>query len=215
MTKILIVDDHPLYREGVMNALRGQPLRALVLGASSAGEALRILDDDPTVDLVLVDLRLGKEDGLEGLKQIGARHPPIARMLISGHESPGIVRAAMGAGAQGFLSIGQVVKAINAVLEGGVSWPALSHTAPTAESDAAPRPVSPGATAVSHGLTLRQLEVLGLLGRGNSNAEIAKDLGISERTAKAHLKAIFDALGVDTRVKAVIRAQELGLLAGR
>ena len=210
MTKILIVDDHPLYREGVMTALRGQPLRALVLGASSAGEALRILDDDPTVDLVLVDLRLGKEDGLEGLKQIGARHPPIARMLISGHESPGIVQAAMGAGAQGFLSkslsIGQVVKAINTVLEGGVSWP---------ESDAAPRPVSPGPAAVSHGLTLRQLEVLGLLGRGNSNAEIAKDLGISERTAKAHLKAIFSALGVDTRVKAVIRAQELGLLAGR
>ena len=210
MTKILIVDDHPLYREGVMNALRGQPLRALVLGASSAGEALRILDDDPTVDLVLVDLRLGKEDGLEGLKQIGARHPPIARMLISGHESPGIVRAAMGAGAQGFLSkslsIGQVVKAINTVLEGGVSWP---------ESDAALRPVSPGPAAVSHGLTLRQLEVLGLLGRGNSNAEIAKDLGISERTAKAHLKAIFNALGVDTRVKAVIRAQELGLLSRR
>ncbi len=210
MTKILIVDDHPLYREGVMTALRGQPLRALVLGASSAGEALRILDDDPTVDLVLVDLRLGKEDGLEGLKQIGARHPPIARMLISGHESPGIVRAAMGAGAQGFLSkslsIGQVVKAINTVLEGGVSWP---------ESDAALRPVSPGSAAVSHGLTLRQLEVLGLLGRGNSNAEIAKDLGISERTAKAHLKAIFSALGVDTRVKAVIRAQELGLLSRR
>jgi DNA-binding NarL/FixJ family response regulator len=169
--------------------------------------------------LVLVDLRLGKEDGLEGLKQIGARHPPIARMLISGHESPGIVRAAMGAGAQGFLSkslsIGQVVKAINAVLEGGVSWPALSHTVPTAESDAAPHPVSPVPAAVSHGLTLRQLEVLGLLGRGNSNAEIAKDLGISERTAKAHLKAIFDALGVDTRVKAVLRAQALGLLAGR
>ena len=210
MTKILIVDDHPLYREGVMTALRGQPLRALVLGASSAGEALRILDDDPTVDLVLVDLRLGNEDGLEGLKQIGARHPPIARMLISGHESPGIVRAAMGAGAQGFLSkslsIGQVVKAINTVLEGGVSWP---------ESDAALRPVSPGPAAVSHGLTLRQLEVLGLLGRGNSNAEIAKDLGISERTAKAHLKAIFNALGVDTRVKAVIRAQELGLLSRR
>ena len=210
MTKILIVDDHPLYREGVMTALRGQPLRALVLGASSAGEALRILDDDPTVDLVLVDLRLGKEDGLEGLTQIGARHPPIARMLISGHESPGIVRAAMGAGAQWFLSkslsIGQVVKAINTVLEGGVSWP---------ESDAALRPVSPGPAAVSHGLTLRQLEVLGLLGRGNSNAEIAKDLGISERTAKAHLKAIFNALGVDTRVKAVIRAQELGLLSRR
>jgi len=216
MTKILIVDDHPLYREGVMTALRGQPLQAVVLGASSAGEALRILDDDPTVDLVLVDLRLGKEDGLEGLKQIGARHPPIARMLISGYESPSIVRAAMGAGAQGFLSkslsIGQVLRAIRTVLGGGVSWPAPSRDLSTAEPDPAPGPGSPGPTADSHGLTLRQLEVLSLLGRGNSNAEIAQDLGISERTAKAHMKAIFDALGVDTRVKAVIRARERGLL---
>lgn len=219
MTKILIVDDHPLYREGVMSALRGQPLRAFVLGASSAGEALRILDEDPTVDLVLVDLRLGKEDGLEGLRQIGARHPPIARMLISGHESPGVVRAAMGAGAQGFLSkslsIGQALKAIHTVLEGGVSWPSPSQALPGAESDVVPVPGSPEPAAVSRGLTLRQVEVLGLLGRGNSNAEIAADLGISERTAKAHLKAIFDALGVDTRVKAVIRARDRGLLSDR
>jgi DNA-binding NarL/FixJ family response regulator len=216
MTKILIVDDHPLYREGVMTALRGQPLQALVLGASSASEALRILDDDPTVDLVLVDLRLGKEDGLEGLKQIGSRHPPIARMLISGHESPGIVRAAMGAGAQGFLSkslsIGQVLRAIHTVLDGGVSWPTSSQSPPAAEPDTVPATDSRGPAAVSHGLTLRQLEVLSLLGRGNSNAEIAEALGIGERTAKAHMKAIFGALGVDTRVKAVIRARELGLL---
>ena len=199
-----------------MTALRGHPLQAVVIGAASASEALRILDDDPTVDLVLVDLRLGKEDGLEGLKQIGARHPPIARMLISAYESPSIVQAAMGAGAQGFLSkslsIGQVLRAIRTVLGGGVSWPVPSRAVSTAEPDPAPGPGSPGPAADSHGLTLRQLEVLSLLGRGNSNAEIAQDLGISERTAKAHMKAIFDALGVDTRVKAVIRARERGLL---
>ena len=88
MPKILIVDDHPLYREGVMSALRGHPLRALVLGASSAGEALKLLDGDPTVDLVLVDLRLGSDDGLQALGLIGARHPSIARMLISARSEP-------------------------------------------------------------------------------------------------------------------------------
>ena len=121
-----------------------------------------------------------------------------------------------GSGGSGFLSkslsIGQVLRAIHTVLDGGVSWPTSSQSLPAAEPDTAPAAGSPGPAAASHGLTLRQLEVLSLLGRGNSNAEIAEDLGISERTAKAHMKAIFDALGVDTRVKAVIRAREWGLL---
>jgi len=210
MAKILIVDDHPLYREGVMSALRAQPLRALVLGASSTGEALKILDDDPTVDLVLVDLRLGQEDGLEALKRIGAQHPPIARMLISAHESDEIAQAASRAAAQGFLpkshSIGQMLAAIQRVLEGGVYWPALrSAVGPSS------RPSPPGAPGLN-GLTIRQLEVLHVLAEGKSNAEIAEDLGISARTVKAHLKGIFDALGVDTRARALIRAREGGLL---
>jgi DNA-binding NarL/FixJ family response regulator len=215
MSKILIVDDHPLYREGVMSALRGHPLRALVLGASSAAEALRILDDDPTVDLVLVDLRLGSEDGLKALGQIGARHPSIARMLISAYDSDDIVHAAVRAGAQGFLrksqSIGEALSGIRSVLEGGVYWPGAAPSGPPPSTGSARSPREPGAAAL-HGLTIRQLEVLHLLGEGKSNAEIAEDLGISERTAKAHLKGIFDALGVDTRVRALVRAREWGLL---
>jgi len=124
--KILIVDGYPLYREGVMSALRGHPLRALVLGASSGGEALRLLDQDPTVDLVLIDLRLGDEDGLRALR---ARHPSIARMVISAHDSGDVVQAAARAGAQGFLpkshSIGEALNGIRAVLEGGVEHPLL------------------------------------------------------------------------------------------
>ena len=215
MPKILIVDDHPLYREGVMSALRGHPLRALVLGASSAEEALRTLDDDPTVDLVLVDLRLGKEDGLQALRQIGARHPSIARMLLSAHDSDDIVQAAARAGAQGFLpkshSIGAALSGIRTVLDGGVYWPGPAGSGAPPSAGPLRSPTEPEAVAL-HGLTIRQLEVLHLLGEGKSNAEIAEDLGISERTAKAHLKGIFDALGVDTRVRALVRARECGLL---
>ena len=210
MPKILILDDHPLYREGVMSALRGQPLHALVLGASSAVEALRLLDEDPTVDLVLVDFRLGGEDGLDALRRIGARHPSVARMLISGHDSSDLVKAAVQAGAQGFLpkshSIAQAVSGIQTVLDGGVYWPDVATLGLPPVRSSGER-----ATALP-GLTIRQVEVLQLLGEGKSNAEIAEDLGITERTAKAHLKGIFDALGVDTRVKALVRAQECGLL---
>jgi len=215
MPKILIVDDHPLYREGVMSALRGHPLRALVLGASSAGEALKLLDDDPTVDLVLIDLRLGSDDGLQALGLIGARHPSIARMLISAHNSDDIVQAAVRAGAQGFLpksqSIGEALSGIRTVLEGGVYWPDAGRSGRPPGAGPRKSPMEVGAVTL-HGLTIRQLEVLHLLGEGKSNAEIAEDLRISERTAKAHLKGIFDALGVDTRVKALVRAREWGLL---
>jgi DNA-binding NarL/FixJ family response regulator len=212
MTKILIVDDHPLYREGVMSALGGHPLRALVVGAASVDEALKILADDPTVDVALVDYRLGADDGLHGLRRIGTSHPAVARVLLSGYESGDLARAAQQAGAQAFLpkshSIAQMVAAIQTVLDGGVYWPGRAAASPAAP---APAPVA-AARGPLHTLTIRQLEVLQLLGTGKSNADIAADLGITERTAKAHLKGVFDALGVDTRVKAVVRAGQLGWL---
>lgn len=216
MTKILIVDDHPLYREGVMSALRGPPLRALVLGAATVGEALQILAVDPTVDLVLIDFKLRDEDGLGGLRRIGAAHPAVARVLLSGHEADDLVQAAVRAGAQGFLpkahSIAQMVGAIQAVLDGAVYWPPRTGAAgPGSPSPPAPPPPT-STSGPLQAMTIRQLEVLELLGAGKSNADIAAELGITERTVKAHLKGVFDALGVDTRVKAVLRAGELGLL---
>ena len=102
MTKILIVDDHPLYREGVMTALRGQPLRALVLGASSAGKALRILDDNPTVRPGAGRPAAGKRGRPGGARPgFGARHPPIARMLISARNRRASCRLRWGPGPRG------------------------------------------------------------------------------------------------------------------
>ena len=213
MTKILIVDDHPLYREGLMGALSGPPLRALVFGADSVNAALTLLDADPTVELVLIDFKLKNENGLDALHQIGAKHPVVARMLISGEETTDVLHGAMRAGAQGFmvksLSIAAMLNAIRRVLDGGVYWQAE----PVAQSPPSGFAATPPATASpQHSLTVRQLEALQLLGEGHSNAEIAARLGITERTAKAHLAGIFGALGVDTRLKALVRAGELGLI---
>jgi DNA-binding NarL/FixJ family response regulator len=215
MTKILILDDHPLYREGVITALSGPPLRACVIGASSAGDAIKFLDDDPTFELALVDRGLRGEDGLEALQQIGLKHPSVARVLISGETSTGIAAAAMRAGAQGFLrkslSIREMVAALDEVLQGGTYWPAEEQTSTYAAAGGAPPTPAPGTTA-PQSLTVRQLQALELLGQGKSNAQIAVDLGISERTVKAHLTGVFDALGVDTRVRALVRARALGLV---
>ena len=201
MAKLLIVDDHPLYREGVIRTLSARPLYASAVGVATSQDALRMLDEDPSFDLVLVDRKLSGSDGLDLLREIGARHPDVARMLTSADTSSAIVIAAVKAGAQGFVpkdgSIAQTIDAIGRVLSGEAYWPeALGD---------------PGGIGFPD-LTQRQRSTLHLLAEGHSNAQIAHALGISERTVKAHLKAIYEALSVDTRVQALVRARELGLL---
>ena len=201
MPKFLIVDDHPLYREGVVHALSGHPLHAVVVGAANAHEALVALNEDPAIDLVLADLKLAGEDGLGVLRLIGSKHPGVARILVSADDSPEVRRAAQASGLQGFLAkslpIGEMLAAIGKVLDGDVAWPPSSD-----REEPAPASVS---------LTLRQREVLSLLAAGHSNAEMAATLGIAERTVKAHLGLLFDTLGVDSRTRALARARQLGL----
>ncbi len=201
MPKILIVDDHPLYREGVVHALSGHPLHAIVIGVSSAGRAIQVLDEDPTFELVLVDLRLPGEDGLDVLRSIGARHPSVARMLLSADDSSEVLARAMRSGVQGFLSkslsITEMLAAIQRVLDGEVFWSS---------------PMGDGANPCPDILlTPRQSEVLRLLAEGHSNAEMAMTLGIAERTVKAHLGSLFDVLGADSRTRALAKARQLGL----
>ena len=199
MPRILVVDDHPLYREGMMGALRAELGGVEVLGAGTAEEGLEVLAADPEVDLVLIDLRLPGMDGLSALAAYAARFPAVARLLVSGADEAALVRRAFAAGASGFLpksmSVAEVSAAIRQVLAGGVYVPGAT-TVP---------PAGPGAQ-----LSLRQLEVLRLLGEGYTNKQIARALDITERTAKAHVAAIFEALAVDNRTQAVVAAQRLG-----
>lgn len=203
---ILIVDDHPLYREGMVSALRAQMADVEVLGANSAEEGLKTLLGNPDIDLVLMDVRLPGIDGFTALSLYGARFPTVSCLLVSGSEDPLYVKRAFDAGASGFipksLSVGEVTAAIRCVLDGGVYVPGASP--------AAPRP-SAAREAIAH-LTLRQLEALRLLGEGYTNKEIARALDITERTAKAHVAAIFEALAADNRTQAVLTAQRLGYL---
>jgi len=205
MQTILIVDDHPLYREGMMSALRAQMADVEVLGADSAEEGLQVLLRRPEVDLVLIDVRLPGMDGFAALVVYGERFPTVSRMLVSGSDDPEYLTRAFAAGASGYIpksmSVREVTTAIRRVLEGGVSIP----------EDNAPAGAVRSQDPIAR-LTLRQIEVLRLLGEGYTNKEIAKALDITERTAKAHVAAIFEALGADNRTQAVLAAQRSGFL---
>jgi two-component system, NarL family, nitrate/nitrite response regulator NarL len=205
MQKILIVDDHPLYREGMMSALRAQMAGVEVSGAGSAEEGLELLTQDAEIDLVLIDVRLPGMDGFAALSIYGARFPTVPRMLISGSDEPHYLKRAFEAGASGYIpksmAVSDVIAAIRRVLDGGLSVP---EAAPALEHETR----DPMAR-----LTLRQLEVLRLLGEGYTNKEIGRALEIAERTAKAHVAAILEALGADNRTQAVIAAQRSGYLS--
>lgn len=201
MQRILIVDDHPLYREGLVSALRAHLPGVEVFGAGSAEEGMVELEQHPDVEAVLIDIRLPGMDGFGALAAYAARFPTVSRVLVSGQEGADLVRRAFAAGASGFIpksmSIDEVAQAVRQILDGGVFAPEQGE--PLAQPSV---------------LTLRQLEVLRLLGSGYTNKEIARSLGITERTAKAHVAAIFEVLQVENRTQAVLAAQRLGHIPG-
>jgi len=203
MARILIVDDHPLYREGMVSALRANLAGVEVHGEGSAEAGQAHLEREPDTDMVLIDLRLPGMDGFGALTLYAKRFPTVARVVVSGLDDPVLMRRAIDAGASGFIpksmSVAEVAAAILRVLAGEIFVP---------ETHPAPAPVD-GAPS----LTLRQLETLRLLGAGRTNKEIAKALDITERTAKAHVGAILEALGAENRTQAVLAAQRLGYLA--
>ena len=200
MSRFLIVDDHPLYRFGFMAALQARMPHLELQGCSDAAAAMADLDLHPNTDLVVIDFRMPGMDGISALAEFGRRHPQVPRMLISGDADPNLARRALAAGASGFvpksLPIDELEFAIRSVLEGA------TYSPPSIEQEHRP----------GDALTLRQLEVLNRLARGQTNREIADALHITERTAKAHVAAIFVALDVDNRTQAVLAAQRAELV---
>ncbi|HEX7114672.1 MAG TPA: response regulator transcription factor [Steroidobacter sp.] len=200
---ILIVDDHPLFRAGFHAVLEQSSLGAGVLSVSSLPEALECLARDQEIGLVLLDIHLRGDDGFQALKVIAERFPTTACVMISGDEQPGVAARAVAAGASGFIpksfTAEEMICAITQVLAGEVFVPDAAALATTSEPQ-------------TKGLTLRQLEVISMLGRGFSNKEIARALDVAERTVKAHVSAVFEALNVRNRTQAVLVAQRRGYL---
>lgn len=201
--KLIVIDDHPVVREGLAMVLRQLEGAPEVLEAADGEQGLALLALHADVRAALVDLRMAGLAGLPTLARLRALRPDLPVMVISASEDPADVRRAMAAGASGYVpkSAGRstLLAAVRLVLAGERYVPPLLLE----PGDAAP-------AATLTGLTPRQLEVLGLLCQGHANREIGMALGMHEKTVKAHVSAIFKVLGVVNRSQAVEAARAAG-----
>lgn len=196
--RLLIVEDHPLYRDGLLALLQRRAPQLQCRTADSAADALRQLHVHGEVDLVLADLRLpGEMDGLALLAQIGVQFPTVARVLVSGSDESNLVALARRAGLMGFLP-----KSMEPAL-----WE-LALARILSGEPWFPREPLPAET----GPTERQSVIVARLAAGWSNKAIARELGITERTVKYHLAEIYARLGAANRAEAVARASVRGWL---
>ena len=208
---ILIVDDHPLYIKGVESLLVELDPTIQTQGARSVEEALAITAIHP-VDLVLLDLKLPGMNDLDALVRVKAALPATPIVVVSGNENPTDILRAIAIGAAGYIpkdtDPSLVINALRLVLVRGVYIP--PHVLKD-EADSAPLLVGQ-ARPTTVLLSQRQLAVLQALLQGKSNKVIARELGIAEGTAKAHLWSIYQALGVNSRLQAMVKAHQLGLV---
>jgi DNA-binding NarL/FixJ family response regulator len=212
MPSLLIADDHPLFRAALRGAAADAVADLEVREADSLESVLARLDEEPGIDLVLLDLHMPGNHGLAGLAAIRAQHPGVAVVVVSANDDPRVVRRALDHGAAGYLpkstGLDDLRGAIRSVL-------ALEQWLPPqlrAAVDGAPSTPSDAALAARlASLSPQQFRVLALVAEGLLNKQIADRLGVQERTVKAHLTAIFERLGVRNRTQASVILRELEL----
>lgn len=198
--KLLIVDDHPLFRDGLAALLRQSSADTEVVQASSTEEAFGIVDEQ-VVDAVFMDLMMPGLSGEAAIREFSRRHPDVPVIVLSSSESSHDVRRVLNAGASGYIpksaTAQTVVSALQLVLSGNIYVPPLLVAAATRATDAG----TGGPRSLSQ-LTDRQVDVLRYLRDGLTNKEISAHLGIAEKTVKVHIAAIFKTLNVVNRTQA-------------
>jgi DNA-binding NarL/FixJ family response regulator len=207
--RVLLVDDHALFRDGMVMLLRGVDDDVEPRHAASLQQALEKLRGEPPFDLVTYDLKLqgtAADSGVEGLRTVLAHAGDAPIVVLSGEERADVVRQCLDAGARGYIlksSDSRVMAAaLHLVLSGGYYLPPLA----LALGEAAR-----GADARIAGLTPRQRDVLNRLAQGKANKAIARELGISDATVKAHVTAIMQHLGTSSRAETVFAMRDVEL----
>jgi two-component system, NarL family, nitrate/nitrite response regulator NarL len=195
-TSILVVEDHPLYRDGLIDLLTRSHLFDAIRTANSAAQARALLDAGADFDIMLSDWRLPDGDGLAFLQSVAKSNPTIARVLMSGTDDPRLPLLCMEEGLAAYLpkslEPNETVAVITRLLEGETWFPSTKTDARM--------------------LTPRQTEILTGIAAGKTNKHLARELGITERTVKHHLTAVFERLGTTRRAEAVSRAVNEGLI---
>lgn len=208
--RVLLADDHPVYRDGLALLLGSIPGIEVAGTAADGLEAVeRAADLQP--DVVVMDVRMPGLDGIEATRRIVADSPHVAVVVLTMSEEDATLFAAMRAGARGYLLKGanqaEIVRAITAVAHGeAIFGPAVArrvaeffHAAPAADDPVFPQ------------LTPREREILALVAAGRSNTQIAAALFLSQKTVRNNVSNIFAKLHVADRAEAIVRAREAGL----
>ena len=207
-TRIVVADDHPLFREALIQALHTGKPGISISEAGSLAELDKLLAKDDGFDLVLLDLRMPGVQGLSGLMFLRSQYPNIPVMIVSATDQADIIKTALSLGASGFISkssnTSSILEAVDTVLAGGV-WSSFASQAAQTPEDAMVADISKRLAS----LTAQQIRVLMMLKEGLLNKQIAYELDVSEATVKAHVSAILQKLAVSSRTQAVIAANRL------
>jgi DNA-binding NarL/FixJ family response regulator len=207
--RLVIADDHPLFRGALRESVVGLIENAEIAEAGTFDQVAKLLDEDGEVDLILLDLTMPGVRGFSGLMFLRAQYPSVPVVVVSANDEPSVIRRCMDFGASGFipktLGIEQMREAIKRVLGGGV-W-----TPPDVDLSGGADANSSVLMARLATLTPQQVRVLMMLSEGMLNKQIAYELSVSEATVKAHVSAILQKLGVDSRTQAVIAASKIEL----
>lgn len=207
MIRVVVADDHPIVRSGIVALLQdADDVEVVGQAADGATAVAVVLAERP--DVVLMDLRMPMLDGDAATARILAREPGIRVLILTTYESDDQILAAIEAGASGYL----LKAAPESEILAGLRATARGETALAPSAAAALVRRTTGAPPAEPTLTPRELDVLRLVAHGNSNPSIGRSLFLSETTVKTHLGHVFEKLGVNDRTRAVTRAMELGLL---
>jgi len=223
--KVLLIDDHPLILSALQTVIQGLGDHVHVSTADSGRTAREALRQDPSHDLVLLDLQLGDADGFDLLSDLRSLYPALPVVVVSASDRTSDVIRAIDMGAMGFVpkraSNDTLLEALEQVISGGVYVPPMSMGAdfqPTLNHASPLRQVQQVAQASDYqtvpslrqlGLTARQTDVLNLLLKGQPNKLIARELGLSVETVKDHVAAVLRTLGVSSRTQAVIAVSQI------
>ncbi len=206
--KFVIADDHPLFRGALKQALAGLGDIATILEAGDFETTKTLVAGNDDIDLVLLDLTMPGAAGLSGLISLRGINATAPMVVISAHDDAQTIRRALELGASGFISksasMEEIRSGVETVLAGGVTAPKGLDLG--AERD----PEISDIIRRLQSLTPQQTRVLGMLAEGLLNKQIAYELGVSEATIKAHVSAVLQKLGVDSRTQAVILLSRIG-----
>ena len=225
LSKALVIDDHPLFRDALATAIGLAFPGSVTRGADSVEAALRVLDEDVDHDIALLDLHLPGVSGFDGLLRLRSHHPRLPVLVVSGFEDDSVVEDALRLGAAGFVpkSLGREVlgDAIVTVLDGDVYRPGRLERGGEARAGedgggggapsapAAARSETERVAERMRTLTPQQLRVLGMLREGLLNKQIAHELDVGATTVKKHVSEILRKLEVNSRTQAVIEVGKL------